>query len=163
MARIFLSSNVRNEAKLKRAAGFKVNRLVRNALDIHNTVEENDVGSSDVANSSTASVSGSGYGKALLNFAKLSDKTVMDGGLCWAWRNIWNGQLYEKEGGCFVSLYQMEQCKPLPIDMHHVCCLNNVPIPGIWLSTRIIAGNFGQIVICLVSLSKTIAFCQHSL
>jgi len=117
VGKMILSSNVRSEAKIKRAAAFKLNRMVKNAMDVHSLTDT--FGDSRCGtNSTTSAANGSEFGKALLHFAKLSDKTVSDGGWGWAWRSIWNGQIYDNE--------------------------------GIWLSTRIIAGNLSKLIICLI-------------
>mmetsp|Transcript_22716 Transcript_22716/g.46637 ORF Transcript_22716/g.46637 Transcript_22716/m.46637 type:complete len:656 (+) Transcript_22716:299-2266(+) len=117
VGKMILSSNVRSEAKIKRAAAFKLNRMVKNAMDVHSLTDT--LGDSRCGtNSTTSAANGSEFGKALLHFAKLSDKTVSDGGWGWAWRSIWNGQIYDNE--------------------------------GIWLSTRIIAGNLSKLIICLI-------------
>ncbi len=97
LGKMILSSNVKSEAKIKRAAAYKLNRMVKNAIDVH-SLADTPANSRCGSNSTTSAANGSEFGKALLHFAKLSDKTVSDGGWRWAWTSIWNGQIYDNEG-----------------------------------------------------------------
>ena len=58
-------SNTRLEAQIKQAASFKINRLLRNACDVHKTAE---------LNGGAQGLSETKYGMSMLAYAKLADK-----------------------------------------------------------------------------------------
>ena len=76
------------ECKTKRAAAFKTNNMVRNALEMHIPIHG--------AQSSGAVMSS--YGRALLNFRTQEDVYERVGGFMWAWRKIFNGTIFTEEG-----------------------------------------------------------------
>ena len=83
------TDNTRLEAEVKRAASFKLNRLVRNACDVHK-VAERDGGI--VQGLETR------YGVAMLAFAKVSDQKEEVDGFRQTWRRIWSRSLFNEEG-----------------------------------------------------------------
>jgi hypothetical protein len=82
--------NTHLEASLKRAASYKLNRLARNACDVHKMAElDGGVGQ------------GRGetrYGIAMLAFAKVSDQKRYLDSFLQTWKQIWNRELFEDEG-----------------------------------------------------------------
>ena len=85
LRQFFTPLSFKTESALKQAAAFKMNKLVRNALDLQ---RENE----------TESVVDTHYGQALLAYAKLGEKSEHIGGLKWAWQRIRTGDLFKKEG-----------------------------------------------------------------
>jgi len=85
LRQFFTPLSFKTESALKQAAAFKMNKLVRNALDLQ---RENE----------TESVVDTHYGQALLAYAKLGEKSEHIGGLKWAWQQIRTGDLFKKEG-----------------------------------------------------------------
>lgn len=75
---------------MKKAANFKINRMIMNAFEIHDTAAR-DEGSNSSGNESM-------YGKALLCYSKISDATEEMGGHRWTWNGLRTGRLYEEEG-----------------------------------------------------------------
>ena len=73
---------------MKKAGTFKVNRMINNALDIHDAAatEENLTGKESM------------YGRALLSYSKISDATEEIGGHWWTWNGLRTGRLFEEEG-----------------------------------------------------------------
>ena len=76
------------ECKTKRAAAFKTDNMVRNALAMHVPIPG--------AQRSGAVMSS--YGRALLNFRTQEDVYERVGGFMWAWRKILNGTIFTEEG-----------------------------------------------------------------
>ena len=76
------------ECKTKRAAAFKIDNLVRNALEMHVAAPER-VGMGNLMSS---------YGRALLNFRTQEDVYETIGGFNWAWTKILNGTIFTEEG-----------------------------------------------------------------
>ena len=84
MKRILTPGNITLESQVKRAGSCKVNRLVRNACEIHATAEINRA-------------SGSGE-SSMLTYAKASDQRETFGSFKDTWQKIWKGDLFEVEG-----------------------------------------------------------------
>mmetsp|Transcript_27232 Transcript_27232/g.38982 ORF Transcript_27232/g.38982 Transcript_27232/m.38982 type:complete len:587 (+) Transcript_27232:1130-2890(+) len=83
------TDNTRLEAAVKRAASFKVNRLVRNARDVHKAAElDGDIGQGLETR----------YGIAMLAYAKVSDQMEELDGFRRTWNRIWTRELFEDEG-----------------------------------------------------------------
>jgi len=81
--------NTRLEAAVKRAASFKMNRLVRNACDVHKAAElDGGIGQGLETR----------YGIAMLAFAKVSDQKEELDSFINTWKRIWNRELFEDEG-----------------------------------------------------------------
>mmetsp|Transcript_3787 Transcript_3787/g.6451 ORF Transcript_3787/g.6451 Transcript_3787/m.6451 type:complete len:895 (-) Transcript_3787:79-2763(-) len=81
--------NTRLEAAVKRAASFKMNRLVRNACDVHKAAElDGGIGQGLETR----------YGIAMLAFAKASDQKEELMNFRQTWKRIWNRELFEDEG-----------------------------------------------------------------
>jgi hypothetical protein len=108
------------ERNMKKAASYKVNRMIRNALNIHNAAakENNNLGKE------------SSYGRALLSYSKVSDAKEEIGGHMWTWNGLRTGRLYEEEGiwlsnrvmqGMFAS-----QLATLALHWSHMWHLSNI-------------------------------------
>jgi hypothetical protein len=76
------------ECKTKRAAAFKTNNMVRNALEMH-VADPERIGLGNLMSS---------YGRALLNFRTQEDVYETVGGFKWAWTKILNGTIFTEEG-----------------------------------------------------------------
>lgn len=81
--------NTRLEAEVKRAASFKLNRLVRNAYDVHKVAEQDG---------GIAQGLETRYGIAMLAFAKVSDQKEELDGFKQTWSRIWSRALFNDEG-----------------------------------------------------------------
>lgn len=82
--------NTRLEASVKRAASYKLNRLVRNACDVHKLAElDGGVGQG---------LGETRYGIAMLAFAKVSDRKEDLDSFRQTWKRILNRELFEDEG-----------------------------------------------------------------
>ncbi|KAL3908061.1 MAG: hypothetical protein SGILL_008627, partial [Bacillariaceae sp.] len=79
---------VRKETKTKKAAVFKVKRLIDNSVSLHESH------GSEAGGSTTFHASG----RALLNYHDLTDVRMRSGGLIWAWKRIFDGSLVREEG-----------------------------------------------------------------
>ena len=76
---------------MKLAAAFKMNRMVRNAVNIHKAADfEHGAGPSSNKDSS--------YGRALLAYTKVQDKKEEFGGWCWCWKQVITGAINRDEG-----------------------------------------------------------------
>mmetsp|Transcript_18286 Transcript_18286/g.33150 ORF Transcript_18286/g.33150 Transcript_18286/m.33150 type:complete len:1010 (-) Transcript_18286:165-3194(-) len=90
----FTSGGVKAEARIKRAAAYKMNRLIRNALQIHDSslYNSNNKGRDDT-NDETS------FGSALVNFSVRGSGELEDvGGFVWTWKKIFNGTLFSQDG-----------------------------------------------------------------
>jgi hypothetical protein len=87
---------VRLESKVKRAASYKMNLMIRNACDVHKTAEfEGITGYGEGVPT---------YGKAMLAFIRCSDRTVeLQEGIFQTWRKIYTGQIFEEDGIWFTT------------------------------------------------------------
>lgn len=87
---------VRLEAQLKQAASYKMNLMLRNACEVHEVAEFD--GRTSFGEGDTA------YGKAMLAFARHSDRTEeITGGILNTWRKIFDGSLFTEEGIWFTT------------------------------------------------------------
>jgi hypothetical protein len=91
---ILVPGMIRLESKVKRAASFKMNLMVRNACEIHRTAQF-DGGSSHGKGETM-------YGKALLAFTRCSDRTVALAGFQ-TWKKLYSGALFEEDGIWFST------------------------------------------------------------
>jgi hypothetical protein len=76
------------ECKTKRAAAYKTDNMVRNALEMH----------VPIPGAQRSGVVVPSYGRALLNFRTQEDVYERVGGFMWAWRKILNGTIFTEEG-----------------------------------------------------------------
>lgn len=90
LRRVLASGSLYMEGNMKKAANFKVNRMIMNAFNIHDSAaqEGDDVGSGKESK----------YGQALLSYSKISDATEEVGGHLWTWNGLRTGRLFEEEG-----------------------------------------------------------------
>ena len=88
LQQVLASGSLFMERNVKKAATFKVNRLISNALEIHDSA----------AQESDNSVNETMYGKALLGYSKISDEKEEVGGHLWTWNGLRTGRLFEEEG-----------------------------------------------------------------
>jgi hypothetical protein len=93
---ILVPGMIRLESKVKRAASFKMNLMVRNACEVHKKAEF-DGGIRHGEGGETM------YGKALLAFARCSDRTVVLRGGFEVWKRIYSGTLFEEDGIWFST------------------------------------------------------------
>eukprot|EP00978_Attheya_sp_CCMP212_P020432 scaffold58497_cov45-Attheya_sp.AAC.1 len=90
----FTSGGVKAEARIKRAAAYKMNRLIRNALQIHDS--SSDKSNNKVRDDNSDETS---FGSALVNFSVRGSGELEDvGGFVWTWKNIFNGKLFSQDG-----------------------------------------------------------------
>jgi len=75
-----------NDVYMRESAAFKVLEMLNNALDISTSAED------------TNSVVNTYFGRNLLGFSKLGEKSKRTGGFVWVIRNMWNNDLRRKEG-----------------------------------------------------------------
>jgi hypothetical protein len=95
---------VRKEARSKAAESFKINRLLDNALDLHQD-EAPSKESTDGARSRSGGSSirgGTAYlnatGRALLNYQILDGYRAQSGGMIWAWKKIVDKSIFREDG-----------------------------------------------------------------
>jgi hypothetical protein len=77
------------ERRTKLAAQFKVKKMVDNALEFH-------AGRQSAKMSQDFKMTA--RGAALLNYQSREEKTERIGGMCWAWKRVWNNTIFEEEG-----------------------------------------------------------------
>ena len=82
--------NIHLESSVKQAASHKMNRLVRNACEVHKVAEQ-DGGIAQ-------GLSETKYGIAMLAYSKLCDKKEEVEGFKQVWSRIWNGDLFNQDG-----------------------------------------------------------------
>eukprot|EP00804_Cyclotella_cryptica_P012970 CCRYP_002307-RC/>CCRYP_002307-RC protein AED:0.22 eAED:0.22 QI:0/0.87/0.82/1/0.81/0.82/17/751/915 len=88
LQQVLASGSLFMERNMKQAATFKVNRMIRNALEIHDAA----------AQETSALGKESAYGRALLTYSKIADATEEIGGYWWMWNGLRTGRLFEEEG-----------------------------------------------------------------
>lgn len=82
--------NTRLEAQIKQAASFKINRLLRNACDVHKTAE---------LEGGARGLGETKCGMSMLAYAKMSDKKEQLARPRQIWKEIiWSGHLFDQEG-----------------------------------------------------------------
>ena len=88
LKQLLASGSTFMEVNMKKAGTFKVNRMINNALNIHDAAakEEDSSGKESM------------YGRALLSYSKISDATEEIGGHWWTWNGLRTGRLFEEEG-----------------------------------------------------------------
>ena len=77
---------ISNEMMVKQSASLKINNMVINALKVSKAAEGAD------------NVMDTYFGQNLMAFSKVATETKLFGGYGWVVRNIWNGDLFRKEG-----------------------------------------------------------------
>ncbi len=89
--RFLVSGMARKEAKTKKAARFKTNKIVENAMSMHKV---------SLSAKSPRSIHGSttAYGSALLAFEGTIDDREDVGGILWTYKSIFNDSLFDQEG-----------------------------------------------------------------
>jgi hypothetical protein len=94
----FTSGGVKAEARIKRAAAYKINRLIQNALQIHDSSSDN-TSSNNKAKGSDDNKDETSFGSALVNFSVRGCGELEDvGGFVWTWTKIFNGTLFSQDG-----------------------------------------------------------------
>jgi hypothetical protein len=101
------------ESVQKRAASFKVTKMLLNALSLHRSTEHPTVTSG--TSESKAAYHAELYAHAISNYHAQESKTEKVGGVFWAWRRILDGRIFSEE--------------------------------GIWLHSRLVVGNFLQLLV----------------
>ena len=87
LRKLLIPGSIQLEAKAKKASSYKVNRLIRNALSIHDNAMTGLAGESETT-----------FGRALLCYAKSSDNSEEVGGLLWMWKKVWKLEIFTEEG-----------------------------------------------------------------
>jgi len=108
LATFLLGNNMKSAFRMKQAASIKVNKLVKNAYDLHEhneSDERKDIKKNLLGEKATRSTQET----ALLNYTKIVEKTEEYGGLFWGWKQYLTGDIQSEE--------------------------------GVWLHSRLIAGN----------------------
>jgi hypothetical protein len=82
---ILIPEAFRTERHRKHAANFKINKMVKNALDVHSVKKQE-------------SVIPTHFGQALFNFSETTPEYERVGGLRWTAKSIWNQTLFTHEG-----------------------------------------------------------------
>lgn len=111
LASFLLGNNMKSAFRMKQAASIKVNKLVKNAYDLHDqneADERKDIKKNLLGEKATRSTQET----ALLNYTKIVEKTEEFGGLFWGWKQYLTGDIQSEE--------------------------------GVWLHSRLIAGNTVQ-------------------
>jgi len=80
------ADGVKLETRMKRSAAHKMNRMVKNAVEISKTTEGSD------------NVMDTYFGQGLLGFAKAGEKVEKSGGFVWTIKSMKNGTLERTEG-----------------------------------------------------------------
>lgn len=93
---VLMPGAVRKEQRTKRAAAFKTNRLVENALSLH--LNEAEL---TVHRSLHSSVFMRGNGQAMANFQSKVKETERVGGVLWGWRRFFDSRICYEEGVWF--------------------------------------------------------------
>ena len=95
---------VRKEARTKAAEIFKINRLLDNALDLHQDEAPSfDKTAVTRSRSGGTTIRGgtaflSSTGRALLNYQILEAYRAQSGGIIWGWKKIINKSIFREEG-----------------------------------------------------------------
>lgn len=126
LASLLLGSSMKATFRMKQAASIKINKLVKNAYDLHEQDAETNERKDIQKNLMTKSGTKSTQEIALLNFTKVAEKTEPYGGLFWGWKEYLSGDLQSEE--------------------------------GIWLHSRLIAGNAAQFLVCFVLMGIFISY-----
>jgi len=95
---------IHKELNSKRAAAFKTNRLIENALDLHCSPSEQG---SSINNQASAS------SRAMANYMATSMETQAMPGLIWAWKNFFTGKICREEGVWFHTRLLASALSPL--------------------------------------------------
>ncbi|KAG7348536.1 hypothetical protein IV203_017241 [Nitzschia inconspicua] len=98
MGRLLLPGAVPKEVRTKRAAAFKTNRMIENAMSFHLTGLE-------LSNHKSLRTSGfmSANGHAMTGFLRKSHEREKTGGLLWGWKEFLSGRICFEEGVFFHS------------------------------------------------------------
>ena len=90
------SGMAKSEGSTKRAAAFKINRMVENAISQHDgKILDHDQSSRLKIRSSSKR---SAFGQAMLNFQASADYREKVGGVWYTIKKMWNGSLFDEEG-----------------------------------------------------------------
>jgi hypothetical protein len=109
-------ASLRAESAQKKAASFKVSKMLENALSLHRSTD--CLTASVNSTESKAAFHAQLYAHAISNFQAQESKTEKVGGIIWAWKRIWDGSISSEE--------------------------------GIWLHSRLIVGNFLQLLVFII-------------
>ena len=82
---ILIPEAFRTERHRKQAADFKIDKMVKNALEVHRVKKQE-------------SVVPTHFGQALVNFSEATPEYERVGGLRWTVKSIWNQTLFSHEG-----------------------------------------------------------------
>eukprot|EP00804_Cyclotella_cryptica_P013395 CCRYP_005153-RC/>CCRYP_005153-RC protein AED:0.37 eAED:0.37 QI:231/1/1/1/1/0.91/12/2182/791 len=92
LRKLLIAGTIQTEALGKKAASFKLNRLISNANSIHKNAMAGVAGESETT-----------FGRAMLCFSKSSDRIEDVGGHMWTFRKLYNLELFAEEGVWFTT------------------------------------------------------------
>ena len=92
---ILTPSMTKAEVQIKHAAAFKMKKLLKNALALHEGVNLMDAG---MKSSSALTTRPGAFGQALLSYQLSEGMTEPSGGLWWAWKRYWSGAITYEDG-----------------------------------------------------------------
>ena len=122
--RFLVSGTARKECRTKKACRFKVSAMVQDALEMHSM-------SLPASSSSSSNRIASGtfaYGGALLAFESTRNDREEVGGILWAFKNMWNGKIFDEEG---VWLHARLIASNL--SQYFVAALFIILVPVVWV------------------------------
>ncbi|CAB9503446.1 expressed unknown protein [Seminavis robusta] len=95
---------LKKDLNTKRAATWKTNKMVENALSLHRTKKSDADQSTDGGGISISSTRRSGVtGQAMFNFLATAHHTEKTGSMIWAWKGFFTGSICYEEGVWFHS------------------------------------------------------------
>lgn len=92
---ILTPSITKAEVQIKHAATFKMKKLLKNALTLH---EGENIRKESMKSSSPFSSRTGAFGQALLSYQLSEGMTEPSGGLWWAWKRYWSGAITYEDG-----------------------------------------------------------------
>lgn len=90
--------SVQAEFRIKQASVSKVNRMVRNAYDLHRHNEQSSERQKIQESLTASNKMKSSQDVALLNYTEISEETEEYGGFIWGWKTFLTGDLQAEEG-----------------------------------------------------------------
>eukprot|EP00547_Thalassionema_nitzschioides_P007157 CAMPEP_0194219644 /NCGR_PEP_ID=MMETSP0156-20130528/26442_1 /TAXON_ID=33649 /ORGANISM="Thalassionema nitzschioides, Strain L26-B" /LENGTH=1198 /DNA_ID=CAMNT_0038949395 /DNA_START=72 /DNA_END=3668 /DNA_ORIENTATION=- len=126
LASLLLGSSMKASFRMKQASSLKINKMVKNAYDLHEQDSESNERRDIQKNLLVKSKTKSTQEIALLNYTKVAEETAEHGGLLWAWKQYITGNIQSEE--------------------------------GVWLHSRLIAGNAAQFLVCFILMAILIFF-----
>ena len=96
---LWLTSNTFGEARSKKSAIRKINRMLLNACDMHTFDDDVDAPAVNHPTSFALSITNRpAVDRTMLNYVLRGQRLEDTGGLFWAWKQIFTGRLFDTEG-----------------------------------------------------------------